>query len=85
MLPGVSPASATGDWSCAKCGARVDHRKVVTIQNCGSQLVHMRDNTVEAVLGVLDKLEAWFHPNNYILMEIKMAIVKDWGEKVFSV
>ena len=54
----------------------------MTIQNCGAQLVHMRDNTVESVLGVLDKLEAWFHPNHYILMEIKMVIVKDWGDKV---
>ena len=62
---------------------QVSHRKVVTIQNCGAQLVHMRDNTVESVLGVLDKLEAWFHPNHYILMEIKMVIVKDWGDKVF--
>lgn len=60
----------------------MSHRKVVTIQNCGAQLVHMRDNTVESVLGVLDKLEAWFHPNHYILMEIKMVIVKDWGDKI---
>ena len=63
----------------------IDVRKVVTIQNCASQLVHIREASVESCLGVQEKLQAWLHPNNYILMELKMAVVKEWGVKVSAV
>ena len=42
----------------------------------------MRDKTVEATLSVLEKLESWLHPSNYIITEVKMAIVKEWGDLV---
>ena len=31
-------------------------RKVVTMTNCGSQLVHMRDSNVDSSLNILEKL-----------------------------
>ena len=60
-------------------------RKVVTMTNCGSQLVHMRDCNVDSCLNILEKLGNWFHRNNYIMLEIKMAVIKEWGDKVEKV
>ena len=39
---------------------------------------------MEGSLGVLEKLEQWFHPSHYTIMEVKMAVVKEWGDKVGS-
>ena len=56
----------------------------MTTVNCGAQLVHMRDRTVEASLGVLEKLNTWFMPSHYTVIEVKMCIIKEWGDKVSS-
>ena len=71
-----------GPWSCQACSTTMDHRKVVTIQNCGSQLVHMREATVDGTISVLEKLQTWFHPSHYILNDVKMSIIKEWGDKI---
>ena len=42
----------------------------------------MRDKTVVATLNVLEKLESWLHSSNYIMNEVKMAIVKEWGDLI---
>ena len=70
------------DWVCSKCGDKMDHRKVVTTNNCGSQLVHTRDITVTSTLNVLERLSKWFHPRHYTITEVKMSAIKEWGGKV---
>ena len=67
------------DWACTVCGSTINHRKVVTTTNCGSQLVHSRDTTVSSTLAVLEKLNKWFHPGHYTITETKMAAIKEWG------
>ena len=67
------------DWVCSHCGAAVLHRKVVTTNNCGSQLVHTRDSDLNSTLAVLDKLSMWFHPRHYTITEVKMSVIKEWG------
>ena len=54
-------------------------RKVVTTNNCGSQLVHTRDSDLNSTLAVLDKLSMWFHPRHYTITEVKMSVIKEWG------
>ena len=57
-------------------------RRAVTTVNCGAQLVHMRDGTVESSLAVLEKLNTWFMPSHYTVIEVKMCIIKEWGDLV---
>ena len=57
-------------------------RRALTTVNCGAQLVHMRDRTVEASLAVLEKLNTWFMPSHYTVIEVKMCIIKEWGDMV---
>ena len=54
----------------------------MTTVNCGAQLVHMRDGTVESSLAVLEKLNTWFMPSHYTVIEVKMCIIKEWGDMV---
>ena len=57
-------------------------RRALTTVNCGAQLVHMRDRSVEASLAVLEKLNTWFMPSHYTVIEVKMCIIKEWGDMV---
>jgi len=83
VLPSASPtlpAAKAEDWVCTKCSATVARRRVLTVQSCGAQMVHARDPGPEALLALLEKLLAWFHPSHYTVAEVKMAAVKEWGE-----
>lgn len=81
VVPALPPTVGTGgDWSCIKCAASVPQRRVLTVQSCGAQLVHTRDPGPSALLAVLDKLLAWFHPSHYTVAEVKMAAIKEWGD-----
>ena len=42
----------------------------------------MRDRTVESSLAVLEKLNTWFMPSHYTVIEVKMCIIKEWGDLV---
>ena len=59
-------------------------RRALTTVSCGAQLVHMRDRSVEASLGVLERLNTWFMPSHYTVIEVKMCIIKEWGDMVTS-
>ena len=83
MLPRQSLALApASDWACLTCGAAMAARRALTTLNCGAQLVHMRDKSVESSLAALDKLSTWFVPSHYTVMEVKMCIIKEWGDTV---
>ena len=42
----------------------------------------MREATVDGTISVLEKLQTWFHPSHYILNDVKMSIIKEWGDKI---
>ena len=69
LTPGPAP-----DWACQLCGAGIPHRKVVTMQNCGAQLVHSRQPGPAPTRAVLDRLNTWFHPNHYTVMEVGITV-----------
>ena len=86
VLPLVSLAlDPASDWACSVCGETVTSRRAQTTVNCGAQLVHMRDRTVESSLAVLEKLNTWFMPSHYTVIEVKMCIIKEWGDLVTRV